>query len=325
MCYTQLVGVTQVMKKFTQTELFEDFDILINALKEAHTGLYWYTSFASFDSLCKSQRAKIKNDFTSVDFWNIVAPITAATKEGHCEINLSDNDKEYLQSEFNYLPFYVKFLNHKLYVANDLADIKSQGKIISKINGLEIEKILTKIFATIPSDGYNLSLKYDWLDNYWFSIFYSKCFPQSETYKIEFAENQFSKANEYEIKGVSYFKLKEYGVNVEAKIPKSENINNSLTFYTKSKTAILNLSFSDYDILAFHHSIDSFFKTIIKRDIKNLIIDLRKNEGGVEGYEDYVFSYLNSQPYTKYKYVQASAFTYSFYKYTNYKYFRKAK
>ncbi len=318
LCYTQLAGVTQVLKKFTEVELFQDFDILLTSLKEAHTGLYWYTSFSSFDSLCKSQREKIKNGLTSVDFWNIIAPITAATREGHCEISLSDNDREYLQTEFNYLPFYVKFLNHNLYIVNDLADIKSQGKIISKINGLEIGKVLEKIFSTISSDGYNISLKYDWLDNYWFSIFYSKCFPQTEKYEIEMTETNSANINRYEVEGVRYFKLKEYGAKVEAEIQKKESKNNSLTIIEKSKTAILNLSFGSYDILAFHHIIDSFFTEIIKRKVNSLIIDLRNNEGGVEGYEDYVFSYLNSKPYTKYKYVQASAFTYSFYKYTNY-------
>jgi len=62
---------------------------------------------------------------------------------------------------------------------------------------------------------------------------------------------------------------------------------------------------------------DGYFKKIEQSKITNLIIDLRNNGGGAEGYEDYVFSYLNSMPYRKYSYVQASAFSYSFYPYTD--------
>ncbi|MEZ0130531.1 S41 family peptidase, partial [Flavobacterium sp. LBUM151] len=53
--------------------------------------------------------------------------------------------------------------------------------------------------------------------------------------------------------------------------------------------------------------------------IKHLILDIRRNEGGEQGMEDHLLSYLTNQEYKKYKYVEIPGFTYSFLEYTDYK------
>ena len=103
-------------------------------------------------------------------------------------------------------------------------------------------------------------------------------------------------------------------------MPVNTNLNPCyLDYYNKTATGILTInSFNEENSEKFHQLIDSLFTRIRTSNLKNLIIDLRRNEGGAEGYEDYVFSYLTSQPYRKYKYVEASGFSYSFLQNTNY-------
>lgn len=46
------------------------------------------------------------------------------------------------------------------------------------------------------------------------------------------------------------------------------------------------------------------FKTIQQKQIKNLILDVRGNGGGDDGYGNLLFSYLTNRPFNYYKYVE---------------------
>src|SRR5690606_39536992 len=78
-----------------------------------------------------------------------------------------------------------------------------------------------------------------------------------------------------------------------------------------------NSDFEEYN-MNFKKFVDSSFVEITERESKNLIIDLRDNGGGSEGNEDYLFSYLTEKPYTKYKHVELSKFSFSFLDFTDY-------
>lgn len=61
---------------------------------------------------CKS---KIKNNMNALEFYKIVAPIVAFTKEGHCFIHTSDETNSFIGQHYNYFPFFVKVLEGKVY------------------------------------------------------------------------------------------------------------------------------------------------------------------------------------------------------------------
>src|SRR3989338_7155479 len=79
------------LQKHSLSELQNDFDLLVNSLKEAHTGLYWYSSERQFDSLVSVQRTLLKDSLNGLQFYTIVSPIVAFSKEDHCDISLSDD------------------------------------------------------------------------------------------------------------------------------------------------------------------------------------------------------------------------------------------
>jgi C-terminal processing protease CtpA/Prc len=136
-------------------------------------------------------------------------------------------------------------------------------------------------------------------------------------YEIETFNPKDNITSKFIVDGVSYFKVAELKEQIEKLVhPKNSNEPINLTF-TNTETAILYCNaFTEDNPETFHKLIDSLFTKTRILKMKNLIIDLRKNEGGYEGYEDYVFSYLTSKKYEKYKYVQTLALNYSFYEYT---------
>lgn len=308
-------------------KLYQDFDLLISALKEAHTGLYWYISRPQFDSICTAQRLKIKPGMTDLDFYNIVAPIGAFIKEGHNTLHLAAQTQAYLRFSGKYFPICIKFLNKKAYIINDAAGAKLRGFILTKINGRPIDDLVQQFMSYEPSDGYNTTGKYRWIEeNGKFSIYYARCYPPVDFFDIEVSDpaNGEKKLLNH-IPSLSFDDFVKQIRMVAGQIPGITYASPAkLKIDTLSNTAVLTIntfSSSRYRAagMKFHNFIDSAFATINARHIKHLVIDVRKNGGGTEGYEDYLLAYLTDKDYLKYKYVQASAFTYSFYRYTDYK------
>lgn len=307
--------------------LKHDFDLLVSALKEAHTGLYWYNSYAQFDSICTSQRAQIKPGMTDLDFYNIIAPLNAFIKEGHNSLQLGAQTQTYLRFSGKYFPVYLKFLDTKAYIINDVGGFKTRGLILTKVNGHTIDDLRKKFMSYEPDDGYITTGKNRWIElNGKFSIYYARCYPPVQFFDIETIDTATGEKKKFNhIPSTDYDNFIKSYRTVVSNIP---GMNYTLPAELKIDTvsAIATLTINSFSSnrykaagLKFHEFIDSAFTRIRNQHIKHLIIDVRKNGGGREGYEDYLLAYMIDKDYVKYKYVQASAFTYSFYQNTDYK------
>lgn len=308
------------LKQLSLYEFQSDFDLLVNSLKEAHTGLYWYSTDKQFDSLVSIQRTLLKDNLNSLQFYNIVSPIVAFSKEDHCDISLSDELNKALTEKGLFLPLIITNLNQKPLILNQ----PYKGLELIEINGIKIEEIYQRIFNTFASDGFILSSKYRYLDLRGFSREYAKVIDQQKENTLTTKNLSTGKTETHQLKSVSYKKLSELMAQVfnENKIREEIDKPAELLFQ-KNNTAILtfttfgNNNFEEYN-MNFKQFVDSSFKEIAKRKSNNLIIDLRDNGGGSEGNEDYLFSYLTDKLYNKYKHVELSKFSFSFLNHTDY-------
>ena len=308
-------------------QLYTDFDLLTKALKEAHTGLYWYNSKPQFDSICMVQRAKIRPGLHALDFYSLLAPIVAFTKEGHTFLRPDQQTGAYLKYGARYFPFYVKILAGKVYLINDLYALKTKGMLLTQINGISIDSIMQRFMANEPADGFNTSSKYRWIEEQGnFNTYYARCYPQTEFFSISVTNPQTKERKDYsKIRAVSYADFRTaYAASLKEFPAMTYTLPAMLSTDTITKTA--TLTFNTFDAkqyraakLDFQVWVKAAFAQIKQQRMEHLIIDLRNNGGGKEGYEDYVLSYMISKDYAKYDYVQASAFSYSFYPYTDYK------
>ncbi len=318
-----------ILKTYTQQELLTDYDLLILSLKEAHTGLYWYTTIADFDSLVTNQRAEIKEGMNSYEFFKITSKIVTATKEGHCRIGSSRDIGEYFNEKALILPLTVKMLDNKLYILNDIENHKTKGQVLSKINNISTVKIIDIILNLTPkyADGnittgkIRFSIDYAGLAYYYADFFENKAINKLEIVNPETNKTSIITANSVSSKMYreieNQIERPSFNKPIELNIDKKRNTAHlsihsfRYTYYDKEgdEEVVFNL---------FSSKIDSVFIAIEKAQIDNLIIDIRNNSGGTEGYEDYVFSYLTNKPYSKYKYVQANSLTFSFLEYAQY-------
>lgn len=311
------------LKAYTLAQTRTDFDLLVRSLKESHAGLDWYSTYREFDDFCAIRRKLLHDKMTALDFFRVIAPIVAFTREGHTAVRLSAEDTSYLQAFGRYLPFQVKFINKRPFVINDFDGIRSKGLLLTRINGKSIAEIIKTFLSIEPDDGYIVTGKYRWIEeNGAFPWYYLRCFGDSATFSVELTDPNTNRRTELnKVRAVRYSEYRrlwrESTPSSEYDFPPAK-----IEFRPEMKTAIL--TFNKFDTLFKGTKFD--FKTFTKnsfdeisnRGIENLIIDIRKNSGGEEGLEDYVFAYLTNKPYIKYRYVQALATTFSFLDFTNY-------
>lgn len=311
------------LRKYSKSVLITDFDLLVNSLKEAHTGLYWYATEQQFDSIVQHQKLELKDSLNGIDFYNIVAPIVAFAKEDHCDISLPAEVKAFLREKTTYLPIAIRYLQQQTYIINNpKEEEETKGWILKELNGVAIEVIFSAIFKTFASDGYIESSKYRWLEDHRFSYLYGLTFGFQDTYQLTIKHPTNGQLKMLEISAVDYLQWrgKTRAFNKEKRA--FEDTHPAIFELLDDSTATLTINTFDNgsfkeNKMNFEQFVSESFEQINQSQIKNLIIDIRENGGGNEGNEDYLFSYLTDEPYRKYKYVECSAYTYSFLEYTD--------
>lgn len=312
------------LTKYKHSALILDFEILKNAYYETNVGL-WYNSRTQFDSICNVQRSKIKNDMNALDFYQIVAPIVSFTKEGHCKIAYSDEINLFSKKNFKYLPLIIKIIDFKVYILNDIGDKKTRGMLVSKINGIEADTIMKLFLSIHPSDGYNLTGKLHRIERRFSQYFASFINNQSASFNLEIANptsNGVTKLDNLStLNYEDFIRLQNETID---KIP-NHSFKEVSTFNMDKENKTATIVFNDFSSnrykdgrKGFQNLLESYFNSIAENKVENLIIDLRKNEGGDQGIEDELLSYLVSKEYIKYKYVEIPSFDFTFLNYTTY-------
>jgi hypothetical protein len=319
----RLKKVPNTLEKIPVKNLLSDFDLLQNAYYETRVGL-WYNSRTQFDSICNLQKSKIKAPMNALEFYRILAPVVSFTKEGHCNIKISDETTAFLKQKGTYLPFGIKVLNKKVYVINDYKDFKLKGLVLSKINGEAIENIMAKMLEIEPADGFNMTSKYRWIEGA-FSKYYARYFPASKFITLELLDPDNNTKIVYEnIPSCTFKEFTKLYEEIKKQVPNytfSKSSDFSIDPITSTAVITVNtFSLGSYTDKrkGFQLFLEKAFDSISSQKIKHLIIDIRKNEGGEQGMEDHFLSYLTNEEYKKYKYVEIPGFTYSFLEHTNY-------
>lgn len=295
----QLNGSSQSSPvKFSIKQLQQDYELFMSSLKEAHPGLYRYTSKEKFDKLFSTTKSKISHSMTEEEFYRLLTPLIASIKCGHTKFHRAGRpDDRYPFRSENLFPLRLYFVNDKAYVLysyDTAANIPAASEVIA-INNKPIVSVINQLRKYITIDGDVQSALYEEL-NHSFNGYYATFIDDAKNYKITYKDSG---------KIVSRYLP---AVNHEAITKRDEkNIpENKLPLrlaYTAGNIAILTIEsfYADESVQKFYPFIDSVFKDLKDKNISNLIIDVRNNEGGEEDYGGYLYAYLTDKDFTYYK------------------------
>ena len=295
--------------KIKKEKLLNDLDLFYQGLDKFHTGMYWYTPKDSVDYAFQKAKSKITSDLNILEFYKIIAPLVALSREDHTDIYLPEAVSEKLNSEIRFLPMTVVFLGKQLYCVKDGSDLEGtdlRGKIIKTINGETPTEIVEKIGNLFASDGFIKTVKYSDLEGFNFSKYYFYFYGQLNQFEIKFKgiEEPLT-INSHNIKTINEHlksRYKDRKDDKEKDLLEFEILNDSTAYL-----GIHSFSYSDIKEESKENNFKTFlrnsFKLIKERNIQTLIIDVSENGGGTEGNEGILYSYLgeNYQKYLKVK------------------------
>ncbi len=296
-------------KQFTPAQLQADLKLMRTILDESHPGFYRYTAKERFDVLFDSISNALNRPMTQQEFYVAATPIIVAIKEGH--IKYMPHERPHWQYYYNLdklFPLDLYFTEQQAYLVRNNASTNNipVGAEITAINGQPITELLHKLLPTVYfSDGNSQAIKYQSLTNF-FPFYYGTYIGGESIYNISFRDRIGSgEVKTVPVPAITLATIQQLEKEKESQKPKQLPMR--LT-YKDHSTAVLTIdNFNIYkdqmDVKKFYQ--DTFWQ-INAKNIQNLIIDVRGNEGGIDRWGSLLYSYLSDKPFRYYNKVQVA-------------------
>ena len=276
---------------FSIEELKEDFIQLRRSLEELHCALYEYTSKEVFDSLFEYQLNQINTPMDYSEYYNTVNPLMVRVGCMHTGI--------WMPGEFwklgknNFFPLQLKLIEGKAVVAgyyNDTTQLPIRS-VILKINSDPIDEIIGKVENSIFSDALNTQFQRAGFEKR-FPLAYASNYGFPEEYIVTYLLPGQKTESTTKLIPANHESVKKVVFKNFSHPPLTLNL-----IEEKNVAIIMIPTFSFYDRVEYFRSfIDSSFQQIKEKNITNLILDLRGNDGGDPHCSVPLFSYLEKVP-----------------------------
>lgn len=311
---------------FTQKKMRADLQLFRSIREAANSGVYKYRSQAQMDSLYKSTFRQIEESSSLLDFYNILWTITDFEGSLHNGLTLPPKAASSIKKELEgYFPLPVKIINGQLLI-NGFHSELPVGSQITKVNGQEVEKILTKIGKYYTTDGYNQTGKEIGI-NANFSVYYRLTYGKKSEFQLTYKRPGSNVISTISIQGTSYKAYKEafkhrHSKNCDSLSYEGEEETPYQFKRINEQTAILSISRFSIGWNAEHPKhraylrfLDSIFLEMKHSGTENLIVDVRHNGGGSDPNDLVTYSYLTDREFMENKEAWATFRTPPYWKY----------
>lgn len=299
-------------QKYAATDVKEDIVLLKKILEANHPSLYWYTPKDSLDDFFNKTISSITDSLTETQAKNKIASIISKIKCGHTSVRFSKQFTDLAEKHrYPQFPLSIKTWKDSMVVLGryNLEDsVLKRGTIITSINGRTPKQMLDSFFQFISTDGDATNFKSQVLSNN-FPAWYRNIFGTDSAYNISYIDSlhqqktirikAFAPKIDTTKKKTDSTKtvVKQTTPKVSNKEKKLAQLLNyrSMNIDTSINTAYMRLaSFSKGKLRKFFRQ---SFKSLEKKKIANLIIDLRENGGGNVSLSTLLIKYLKDSDY----------------------------
>lgn len=293
----QIISTYNPEKKYSIDELKDDFTQYRNKLEKNFTNLYLYTSKTVLNHYFDSLYNSINEPMTDMEFYAFISQVVSVIKDGHNVIYPSQDATHYFNQKSNFFPYRVIRHENKLYVTHACTPdtMVEEGAELISINGLSTDFIYSELIKRQPRDGYNITYP-EWILNSYFREFYSYVFGHPDTFEIQF-KNHFNEIKTVKVDGLSKEKMSCFlGNPLYPEIEEKKGVNFAMD--DKNELGYLSIrSFDRTNYIKYYHQnykrvLRKSFRKIKQKNIDNLILDLRGNQGGNFDYGSILLTYL---------------------------------
>ena len=306
---TAIVGAQNA---YNPMELKEDFQLFRTALEEAHPGIYRYETKSSMDGSFEAIEKQLHQPLNQQEFYKILNPVLAKIGCGHTKLIPSeDNGFMYYYNTETLFPLKLFLDKNKAYVrySYDTDNKLEPGTEITSINGMDMEEIIQGLLNNLFSDGHNQTFKYYELNRYFNALFSNFYLDEGKSHnEFNITYKHHGRKGSRALPSVSYQKVLEHDAAEQNSTPYQLEFKNA-------KTALMTIRtfWPDGEKYNFEAFLKESFAEINDKNIENLILDLRGNEGGKDAFGSLLLSYLVNADFRYYdKLVVATNEKFSF-------------
>jgi len=275
--------------------LKEDFDVLKKTLTIMHPGIYRYQTPESMEKIFGEFEDKLKNPLPEGEFFKLLAQLTGQIRCGHTFLN-PYNQADVLGKRLfggkTYLPFYFQIIDGKIIVTENASpQTLAKGSEIRKINGIPAKKIIETLLSVTAADGRNtvahrvqaIELARFEAERYaLFDWYFPLFFPlEKESFTVEASDFATKKTLRFSVPAMNKI---ERAAEIEKRYGKAPTYDDGWKFEIQTDaTAYLKIENSitwRLKEIKFREFLAEAFAKMRAGNIKNLVIDLRGNDGG---------------------------------------------
>ena len=267
--------------------LQKDFAIMRQSYETLHPGLYKYQDKATIDAHFEECKKALNHDQTLQEAYLNFHKLTSKFKCGHAYPNFF-NQEGFLKKELfegkNCLPFHFKLIDGKMLVLKSADSTLKSGLEIKSINGVSVAKIIKTLLPIVRADGSNDGKRLKLLEisgQYfeYFDIFFPMFFPaKTANFEVVTYDLKSKKSNKLTITAMNHVEREK---TLKAKYNEPELAKTNFK-WMNDQTAIMEINtFSNYDNkYPFEKLFREYLTEFKQKKGQNLIVDVRKNEGG---------------------------------------------
>jgi hypothetical protein len=273
---------------FTAEQLQEDFRQMRRAMESMHPAMYDYMSKEDFDTLSDRRFKELKSSLGLEDAFCLFASTMAQMGCMHSNVWMPSGYWSNLSGKL--FPIKMRFVGDNTYAYRSYSETDSlpAGAKVLSINGKPMEEILRNVKTVISADARSNQYKKFRL-GFRFPLLYSLFYGHPDSFTVIYQNPGEETTRKTLIHPVPTNRI--WKNMVEPRDLDFE-IRNDMS------TAIMTIPdfafYNDHD--KFFGFVDGSFAEIKKNRIKNLIIDLRRNNGGDPFCAGRVFAHIAHEP-----------------------------
>ena len=298
-------------RKFSRSNLQQDFTLLRNILEQKHPGIYWYTPRDKMNFYFDSLYNNIADSMTELQYgWQVIAPLTQKLHCGHTSFAMSKNWYRFMSNKrIPSFPLFVKTWPDTMVVTGNLNrkdSIIKPGILITSINSVPVKMLQQQMLQYLPEDGYADNVNYVRLSSN-FPYFHRNIFGIYKNYRVGYID---SSGSEKKILLPMWSPVADTSKGKKRDRPpvekksrgerKKERIEGyrSLEIDSSINTGIFTLNtFSGGNGRHLKKFIRTTFRKLKSDSIRNLILDLRGNGGGEIDIYALLTRYIRNTPF----------------------------
>ncbi|MBS0030565.1 S41 family peptidase [Chitinophaga sp. 22321] len=290
---TSVMAQVQPFTGFTRQDLKDDFKYAVELLRKQHPNPYKFTDTITFNGKMDSLMNRLDKDPS------LLSALRYSPIQLFNDVHLKlDYDEEHVVDVFygiNHFPLAITTFKDRI-IVNAKGEVIPFGAEILSINKIPATKLLSEIGYVTYSDGFIKTGADRTAAS--LSLFISLVFPEATSYEVVYREYGAKNLTTVQLKAVDA--KTGYHNRSLGELPFNSFLKRAYVtkeYQDKESTAILTVLTFMLQENAMYKELSDFFAEVKKRNISNVIIDIRSNGGGNPNMSALLYSFVALRPF----------------------------